>query len=418
MEKKSIKSIISTGQGRLHLIESAKSLKKQNVDINLITGWIPSKKIPDRIINLLGKILRRNNLAYGLRKRYIPSLDGKIFSCTFSEFFIQFLFFLCNYKFLNRDFAATTGWKVFGKQSKRYIYDSNIFHVRSGAGQGGAIKKAKKNGMKVLVDHSIAHPTEMYNQIFKSFNNHSSVKGFKKMTKFWDLVLKDCYEGDFILVNSQYVKDSFVENGFDSKKIIVAHLGIRKDFWGLKKSYNIDKKIKLLFTGGFGRRKGAEIIVNALEKLTQNNVKFELNVLGTNIMDIDLPDWFLNNKNIILHGHIPQEEMFSFLSSSDIYIFPSYVEGAAQSLKEAMAAGLPVIATRQSGAPIKHKENGMLIKDNSFTELYDKIIDLSENLALRKKIGENAILTIREEHTWERYGETVKRTYEKMVNII
>ena len=55
--KKGTKIIISTGQGRLHLFESAASLKKLGMKVKVITGWVPSIRTPDYLLNFLGKII-------------------------------------------------------------------------------------------------------------------------------------------------------------------------------------------------------------------------------------------------------------------------------------------------------------------------------------------------------------------------
>ena len=137
---------------------------------------------------------------------------------------------------------------------------------------------------------------------------------------------------------------------------------MRDDFYDLKKSYLVEDTIKILFTGGFGLRKGGMVIINAISILIEKNINFRLDVVGSLLKDIKIPDWFSNNCGVYLHGHIPQEDLMSYLSKSDMYIFPSYCEGSAQSVKEAMAAGMPVITTKESGAPVIDGQNGIIIK--------------------------------------------------------
>lgn len=414
-----MKVIISTGQGRLHLVESAKSLLSKNIDILFITGWIPSAFFPNKLIDLMGGLLGRKNLSSGLNKRKISDLGKQqVKTCGISEFYIQFLFLLSKYKFISRDEAAVKGWLLFGKMSSKYIKNADVFHVRSGAGQGGAIEVAKKRGIKVLVDHSIAHPNEVYKQLLKANNGIDGSDIFiRPDSKFWSLVLKDCHEADALLVNSQYVKESFIDNGYDANKIFVAELGVRKDFIGIKQNWEINLKIKLLFTGGFGKRKGGHLIVETTKMLIDYGIDFELHIIGSVIGDIILPEWFIKNTNVFLHGFIPQDHLKDHLINSDIYIFPSYSEGAAQSVKEAMAVGLPVITTYQSGAPVIHNVNGVLIPDNSSKELFESILSLSNDLEKRKLIGTNASQTISSEHNWSMYAENVIKVYNKLLEV-
>jgi glycosyltransferase involved in cell wall biosynthesis len=412
-----MKVIISTGQGRLHLVESAKSLLAKHIDIILITGWIPSSFIPDKLIDLMGGVLGRKKLSVGLNKRKIFDLEAyKIKTCGVSEFYVHFLFLLSKYTTINRDRAAVKGWILFGKMSSKYIKDVDVFHVRSGAGQGGAIDTAKKKGIKVLVDHSIAHPNEVYKQLLKANNGIDGVDiDIRPDSLFWGLVLKDCFEADALLVNSHYVKESFVNNGYEAKKIFVAELGVRKDFIGIKYNWEINGKIKLLFTGGFGKRKGGSLIVEVAKMLVDSRIDFELHIIGSIIGDIIIPEWFEKKPNVFLHGFIPQDELKDYLINSDIYIFPSYSEGAAQSVKEAMAAGLPVITTYQSGAPVVNGVNGILIPDNSSKQLFDSILLLRNDLEKRKWIGTNAIETISSNHNWDNYAEKVIEVYHNVL---
>ena len=229
------------------------------------------------------------------------------------------------------------------------------------------------------------------------------------------MVVDDCHQADMIQVNSQYVKDSFIENGFLASSISVIHLGISDIFYNLKKTYSINGSVKLLFTGGFGLRKGGDIIIKAVSMLIAQNIKFRLDIVGSILNDLEIPEWFLKNSNIHLHGHLPQNRLMRFLSESDLYIFPSYSEGSAQSVKEAMAAGMPVITTKESGSPIISGENGLLINSNSPSDLFEAIINLKNNEKHRAYIGDNACNTIKLDHTWEKYAQNTKTMYDKLL---
>ena len=110
----------------------------------------------------------------------------------------------------------------------------------------------------------------------------------------------------------------------------------------------------------------------------------QIDFVGSISDEIDIPKNLSNDSVINLHGHLPQDDLKSFYKFRHV-CFPSYCEGAAQSLKEAMAAGLPVIATEQSGAPIVDNENGIIISDDSTMHIVESIELLSKNIELRKK---------------------------------
>lgn len=410
-----MKVIISTGQGRLHLIQSAVAIKKAGVSVKVITGWIPSNMFPDRLVNLFGRIVGSKNLLYGLRKRKPKELvENCLHSHSLSEFTHQILQFLSRFGFLKKYRAVKLGWLCYGISSKRDIKKADVFHVRSGAGNSGAILKAKKQGMLVVVDHSAAHPQEIYKQLSKIYGTLDIP--IDPSSGLWKLVLQDCNEADVLLVNSNYVKRTFVERGYSSDNIYVIPLGIRQDFLDLKISYETTGPFKILFTGAIRKWKGVHLIIEALETMLMKNSMIELHLIGSLSPEIHVPNHLIENNNLFLHGHLPQDELKEHLINADVYVFPSYCEGAAQSLKEAMAIGLPVIATEQSGAPLVNRQNGLIIEDNSAIAISDAILDLINDAVLREELGRNASKTISNGHTWEEYGSSVVKLYGKLLS--
>ena len=73
--------------------------------------------------------------------------------------------------------------------------------------------------MKIIVDHSIAHPAFMDKQLRKEYERYGSVFNLGLDNPFWNGIIEDCKKADIVLVNSQFVKDTFVQNGFEEEKI-------------------------------------------------------------------------------------------------------------------------------------------------------------------------------------------------------
>jgi len=368
----------------------------------------------------MGKFVgRENNLAQGLRKRTPKELtQSEIKSCGLSEFFTRFMLKLSSYNIIPYANSAVYGWIFFGLQSKKYIKEAEVFHVRSGAGCAGAIKKAREQGMKVIVDHSIAHPKEMERQMNKILKRNQG--RFNKYQEthpsdmFWKLVLEDCTKADILMVNSDYVKWSFIQEGYEADKIRVIQLGVNPEFKEIKPEYTTSDKIKLIFSGGFVVRKGALVILDAIKILENKKINFSLDIVGS-IGTVEIPDWVTKLQNIIFHGYVSQIKLNELLKISDIYIFPTYTEGSAQSVKEAMSVGLPVITTKQCGSPIIHGENGWLIEDDNADALADAIITLGENKILQKKLGGQAAITIKESHSWDNFANEVLKLYKEIL---
>ncbi|HOX11061.1 MAG TPA: glycosyltransferase family 4 protein [Candidatus Moranbacteria bacterium] len=410
-----MKTIISTGLGRLHLVQSALSLHEAGVDVRIVQGWVP-RHIPKGLVNSLGILVGSKNLYAGMKKRFPSELSPtQIHSCTTADFYTQGLFILAKLGLLSRSEAACSGWKYFGRSSKIFLHSADIFHVRSGAGQGGAIEMARLKGMKVVVDHSIAHPAFIELMLKQEYESRHLLFTMSPKDPFWKMVLKDCQEADMLLVNSDFVKKTFIDYGYISDKIKVITQGVRDDFLHLKEDYRLNGPIKLLFTGGFGFRKGAQYLIHALEELDRSNIDFELTVVGSSSEAVDLINETTVQSKIRFIGHVPQEELKKYLAEADLYVFPTLAEGCASSGLEAMAAGLPVITTRESGLPITNRKNGFLVPTKSSADIADAIHLLRSDDDQRTMIGKAAYETIKEKYSWQQYALQVKSLYKSIL---
>ena len=82
---------------------------------------------------------------------------------------------------------------------------------------------------------------------------------------------------------------------------------------------------------------------------------------------------------------------------------------------EALTAGLPVVATYQSGLPITDGETGCLVPMKDAIAIADKIEWLITHPEERERIGRNAAKMMRENYTWEKYAESVKGIYAELL---
>lgn len=405
--KKKTKVIIST-LGPLHLIKAAEFLN-EIVDVKVIQGWIPSWW--NRWLLYIASYIQHRNIFRTIKKRTPESLKGRNHGISIPDMF----YWACRlFRLTSNKNASYWAAQLYGMMQQNYIKDADIFHVRSGSGSNGAIKKAKQMGMKVLVDHSIAHPAFMDIQLREEYKKNNAEFDMGLDSPFWREIVEECKEGDAILVNSQFVKDTFIENGFPTGKIKVVLQGVRSDFYSLKNDYDIHGPLHILFIGGFGFRKGAEYILRALRELDQMGVNYKFTVVGDFSGAIPLIKKY-PPKNIELINTIPQDDLKQYLRESDVYLFPSLCEGCASSGMEALAAGLPVIATRESGLPIENGIDGIIVKSKNVCEIIDALLTIKKDKTLRESIGRHAAKNISEQYTWEKYAENVAAIYEALL---
>lgn len=408
---------LSVGLGRLHFMQAAEVIAKHGIDLKVIQGWVPGRFWTEARMDAVGRLVGSKKLSVGMKRRRLPFLrPERNIGLASPEVLIQ-LMFVAHRKFgLKRGTAALVGWTQFGRASRRH-FSGDILHLRSGGGGGGAIAAARARGMKIVADHSIAHPAFLEDTLHDEFGETGAEAWLSPDDPFWNRVLEDCRQADMVLVNSDFVKTTFVAQGFDPERIAVIYLGVREDFRGLKRDYACKRaELQLLFTGQFGTRKGARYLIGALERLADRGVPFRLTALGEAREGRELLKASNIRDRVDLPGFVPQDELKTYLETADIYVFPSLAEGCASSAMEALAAGLPVVATAETGLPVRDGEEAMLVPAKDPDALCDALFTLASDEAGRRRLGENAARMISENYGWDDYGRNVAELYHRLRN--
>ena len=149
-------------------------------------------------------------------------------------------------------------------------------------------------------------------------------------------------------------------------------------------------EIRLLFVGSLIVRKGLHDLLEALVDPTLGNVRLTIvgeGLYSPQLMEMcerlglkDRTDW---------KGILPPLEVSALMRSSDILCLPSYMEGRPNAVNEAMASGLPVIATRVGGIPdmVEEGRTALLFDAGDVQQLRQCLIRLVSDPELRKRMG-------------------------------
>jgi len=116
---------------------------------------------------------------------------------------------------------------------------------------------------------------------------------------------------------------------------------------------------------------------------------------------------------------VPYAELPQYYQSADIFVYPSLHEGSALAIYEAMASGLPVITTYNSGSVVRDGEEGYILPIRDVEALMEKILLLYQDEDLRYLMGKKARERV-EDFTWAQYrlrlGDTVQELISEKIN--
>jgi len=228
-------------------------------------------------------------------------------------------------------------------------------------------------------------------------------KGSKKIIAVSGGVKKE------ILENYNVSEDKIVviSNGVDSDKFKPDKLKRKK----IRERHGIaDDEIVLMFSGHEFRRKGLEYIIKALPQVKED---VKLLVVGKDNPEPykKLASKFGVSNKIIFAGFVP--DISEYYVASDLFVFPTAYEAFSLATLEAVASGLPILATKVNGTEelIIDGYNGFFIKRDS-KDIANKINTLIEDENLRQ-MSRNARKTA-EKYSWDKTAKKTLQVYKEL----
>lgn len=233
----------------------------------------------------------------------------------------------------------------------------------------------------------------------------------------WRLALK---RTDILTVISNYLAErakrlgykgriEVIPNGVDVKKFTSPPLTARESTPLLDKERGMGEVI-LITTSRLVEKNGVGDIIDALEYLPEN-VSFK--ILGIGPLEQKLKQEVRSKKlegRVKFLGLIPPEKIPDYLHNADIFIRPSLSEGMGNSFIEAMAAGLPVIATPVGGIVdfLHDGETGLFCEVNNPRSIAGQVKKLIDNPELKNKLIETASRMVKEKYDWDLVAKDMK----------
>jgi glycosyltransferase involved in cell wall biosynthesis len=169
-------------------------------------------------------------------------------------------------------------------------------------------------------------------------------------------------------------------------------------------------KLKVLFVGSLGQRKGLSYLLEAIALLPG---AVELTLVGSKTVENCAP----LNEALKRHRWIPtlpHDEILREMSRADVFVFPSLFEGFGLVLLEAMSRGLPIIATAHTAAPdlIREGESGFIVPIRSAQAIAEKLDLLARDSHLLSAMSHAARETAAA-YTWEQYRARLSHALEE-----
>jgi glycosyltransferase involved in cell wall biosynthesis len=239
--------------------------------------------------------------------------------------------------------------------------------------------------------------------------------------KLISLLYQSIFNNSFVIhISKKLINEEFSSFHLNNTRFYVVPNGVKAISSEIIRS-NKSEKIRLIFLSNLFVEKGIFDLLEVYEDLCLVNNNILLSIIGapTKNIENEIKDFILHRDQIkdkiIYHGPLYDKEKQQILVDSDIFVFPSYFseECFPLSLLDAMAAGLPIIATNIGAIDeiIRENENGFIFEARNKSEMKERLQLLIHSEDLRYRMGQESYKIYNQKYTLNIFEHNMKEVF-------
>lgn len=220
------------------------------------------------------------------------------------------------------------------------------------------------------------------------------------------------------LVMAKRVKDSFKIN----KEIVITPFGVDVSLFKMKKTYNKGNIIKVGIVKKMEVKYGVKNLIESFSLLVNDNSlkKYNINLeiigTGSQLNNLKaLAESLQIDDKVTFLGRIPNDKIIDYIHTWDVFAVSSIMDSESFGVVavEAMAAGLPVVATDVDGFKevVEEDKTGIIVKRNNPRALYHGIKRLIIDSSLRERFGVNGRKRVENQYIFSNNVDTMIELY-------
>lgn len=264
------------------------------------------------------------------------------------------------------------------------------------------IKRAKAMGKISILERGSTHYSFQVG-VLQNECERLNIRSPRVNKKLWQRELEEYELCDYISVPTDFVKNTFTDRGIASSKILVNPYGVNLD--NFSKKAKSDNTFRVVFVGQASIRKGFHLLLDAFNQLDLPNS--ELLHVGLVSKEVRRFTKGLNSSKIKFIGHVPQNKLIDLYAQGSVFVMPSLEEGLAMVQIQAMACGLPLLCTENSGGGmvIEHGREGLIMDAGSVDSIKQALTMMYENPEKLSLMGAAAEEKVKNGYKWQDYGD-------------
>ena len=369
--------VVYTAPNRAHHYRYASSLNKANFLLAFVSGF-PRLSPRANIRELKQKLFRADIF----QTVYLLSLKIRASKKT-----SDYLAYLAK---IEQDIAC-----------KKFLKNADVFVFYNGNGLSSCnyANKIGKITVVEVVNSHVEYQEDLLREEHESLN--LPWEPFHKKDK--ERRLKEYDAADYILLPSEFVKNTFLAKGFPEEKLLKVPYGFTVPVQIDSSTITEHATFNVLYVGSVSVRKGIRYLIEAFKMLEIPNKK--LTIVGpvdqiSGIEDLEITD------DIVFAGVLKGAELEKAYQAADVFCLPTIEDGYGLVLGEALSYGLPLITTTNSGGLdlIAEGKEGFIVPIRNSLAIYEKLKLLSGDIELLGKMKLAALGKAASMNGWEASG--------------
>jgi glycosyltransferase involved in cell wall biosynthesis len=300
----------------------------------------------------------------------------------------------------------------------RWIPPCSVFHGWMGQSLA-TLRAAKQKGAVTLLENAGRHAGHFHKVSWEEcdrFNIKQRDRSPLLPTALIHRMEREYEICDHIAVPSTLAHESFAEFGLADKAVVISP-GIDEQSFSPRAESGQRSLFRVCFAGRVELAKGAGYLLQAWKRLALPNA--ELVLAGEVRPEIQALLQTHANSSVRTTGVLTAIELAELYRSSDVFAFPSVNEGLAMVLLEAMASGLPVVASDMSGAVdcVTDGKEGFIVPARDVDRLAEAILWCYEHRDETRAMGRAARARVENEFTLEHYNQRMIAVYRRLAGV-
>ena len=274
---------------------------------------------------------------------------------------------------------------------------------------------AEQVGALKVLDCPNSHPTSYYGYWQRECDVWCPGEKVPIPQWMFSRMNRELERADVVLCPSDFVKDTMLMNGIPESKCFVNPFGVDTDIFKPRKL--IPAKPRFICVGTICVRKGHQYLFRAFQRVKERLPDAELICVGGYKCDFakERPKW---EGLFTHHRSLSHAEIAELFQTGTAFVLASVEEGFARVLSEAMGAGLPIIATYESGATTQVTDGveGFVVPGRNPEALAQAMIRIAVDANLNRQLGEASYRRGGIRNSWQDYGDRLLTEYEKRLS--